>query len=116
MNDREKKSLDELLDEGEAKDWLFRAERDMFPKMKASMLSMVVNSAPDAKLALEIGAAILFDKPLVVVALKGQTVPQNLRRIASEVVEIDNYQSPEGQAKVRAAIERELAKLKANAR
>lgn len=111
MSDQ-KRSFDELLNQSEVKDWLFRAEREMFPKMEGAAISLVISSEkPDAKLALEVGAAILFGKPLIIVHKKGETVPVNLRRVASAVVEIDDFQSPEGQRKLIAALESARAKL-----
>ena len=55
---RDEASFEELLNRSEVKDWLHRAEREMFPKMKACAVSVVIGSEhADAKLALEIGAA-----------------------------------------------------------
>ena len=101
-----RKSLDELLNEGEVKDFLFRAERDMFPKMKASVMSLVIGSEkPDVKLALEVGAAILFDKPLLIVVPPGRTIPASLRRVATVVLEEFDFTAPDSQARLKLAIE-----------
>jgi hypothetical protein len=83
------KSADKIWDLPETKEWLARAEREMFPKMKTSLLSLVIVSEPDAKLAVEIGAAILFDKPIIVLVPSGTWVSPKLRRIADAIVEID---------------------------
>ena len=87
MNDAS--SFEDLLNLAEMRDFLFRAQRDMFPKMQASALSLVIGSdEPDAKLALEVGAAVLFDKPLLLVIPAGRVVSASLRRAATEIVEV----------------------------
>jgi hypothetical protein len=105
--DRSKeKSFDELLNESEVKDFLFRAERDMLPKMKASAMSLVIGAEhADIKLALEVGAAILFDKPLLVVVPPGRLIPEGLRRVATLVLEDFDFTAPGSQAKLKQAID-----------
>jgi hypothetical protein len=66
-----------------------RAVDEMFPKMKASCLSVVLVADPDPKLCIELGAAILFDKPIVAVVPAGQKIPANLARVASAIVQGD---------------------------
>lgn len=95
----------------EFNEWLRRAEREMFPKMKDSAMSLVISGEPDAKLCLEVGAAILYDKPILVVVPKGRRVPRNLQRIAERTVEID-FENPDPlqQAKLERAISEIVAK------
>jgi glycosyltransferase A (GT-A) superfamily protein (DUF2064 family) len=108
----EERSFEDLLNQAEVKDWLYRAERDMFPKMQASVLSMVIATGkPDAKLALEIGAAVLFDKPMVVVVQRGVVLPETLRRIARAIVVIDDFTSAADQEAVAVAIKSAIAKV-----
>jgi hypothetical protein len=64
------------------------ARREMFPKLKASALSMVLLGDPDPKLCLELGASILFNKPIIVLVPAGREVPLSLRTIANKIVEI----------------------------
>lgn len=55
--------------------------------------AIVATLAPDGdfdvKIACEIGATLLLDKPLIVIALPGRAIPAALRRAAVEVVECD---------------------------
>lgn len=103
---RDEMNFENLLNQAEVKDFLHRAERDMFPKMKGSAMSLVINDdKPDAKLALEVGAAILFDKPLLVVVPRGSAVSAALRRVATKVIEIDDFSSPDAQVKLQCAID-----------
>jgi predicted nucleic acid-binding OB-fold protein len=110
INDREE--FDRLLNTSQAKDFLFRAEHEMFPKLQSSMMSLVLGSSqPDAKLALEIGAAILFDKPLVVMVPKGKKISAGLLRAAHEVIEYDDLDE-NASKKIRDAVTRILEEQK----
>ena len=69
-------------------DFYESARRELFPKMKDSSLSVTIfNSKPDPKLCMEIGAAILFDKPIIVVVPdETMLLPATLARVASKIV------------------------------
>jgi len=43
----------------------------------------------DVKFCLELGLAIMLDKPIIVVAFDDRDVPERLRRVADRVVETD---------------------------
>lgn len=81
------------------------ARANMFPAMKDSafVLSIATNE-PDPKLCLEIGAAICFNKPILVVVPRGCSVPLSLRTIAHKIVEIDDMKSAQSQRSLTAAI------------
>lgn len=105
MKNKPPLSLDELLNQSEVKDMLFRAEREMFPKMRDSAMSLIIGTSEcDAKLALEVGAAVLLDKPLLVVIIPGRTISATLRRVATHVVEIDMFGDPDAQKKLKVAV------------
>lgn len=62
------------------------------PKIKQSAHMMVIGPVAgtfEIEMATQIGAAILLDKPLVVVAPKGRAVGEKLKRIADHVIEAD---------------------------
>lgn len=99
------RSFEELLNTAEVKDFLFRAEHEMFPKMADSACSLTIYSgAWDAKLAVELGAALLLDKPIILLAVKGVAIPARLRRIADQVVEVGDVNEPGAKEKVQAAL------------
>jgi hypothetical protein len=101
---REKQDLDfeDYLETVEVKNFFERARRDMFPKMQSSAISlMILGSEPDPKLCMELGAAILFDKPIIALAIKGRPVPELLKRIAAPVIEVEDLSSDEVQKQVR---------------
>jgi len=72
-----------------------------------AFISLVPEGEVDIKFAVELGLAIMFDKPIIAVAMPGRTVPPGLARIAHRIVECD-LDTEEGQQKFRAAI-REVA-------
>jgi hypothetical protein len=81
---------DELYNHPEIKAYLAHAEKEMLPKMKESAMSVaIVTDAIDPKICMEIGAAVLYDKPLVIVLRPGTKVTANLKRLASTIIEGD---------------------------
>jgi hypothetical protein len=81
--------------------------RNVSPLIDGSQFSMFLSDQRiHWRAALELGAAILFDKPLLVVVLPGQPVTAKLRLVATEVVEISGINRPADQEKIRLAIER----------
>jgi hypothetical protein len=98
------KSFERLLDGAEVADWVFRARRELFPRMRGLAISVVIGpDDPDAKIALEVGAAVLFDVPIVVVLPYGRAISEGLRSVAEVVVEVD-FASNKGYAELSAAI------------
>lgn len=81
----------EWSDYPDSKAWLDDVAENMVPKMMDSVMvmSLVTDSEPDVKFAVEIGMAILLNKPLLAVVIKGSVVPPKLRLIADEIVEVD---------------------------
>ena len=77
------------LDREDFKTWARGILDDMVPKMAGS--ACVISIAPpsgivDVKIAVEIGYAVLLDKPLIVFAPKGRHVAERLLRIADHVI------------------------------
>jgi len=71
----------------EVKAWLERAEREMLPNMENSRIALaVLDGKIDAKLCLEIGAAVLYDKPILIMATDASEVPANLAKCAAKIV------------------------------
>jgi hypothetical protein len=78
-----------------SEDLFERARREMLPQMKNSTLCAAFVGEPDAKLCMEIGAAILYDKPIVAIVFKGRPVPLSLRTIAHKLIEVDDMSPAE---------------------
>lgn len=83
-------------------------ERDVLPKIGVAAFSVVIYGKPDAKLCLEVGASILLEKPLIVVADSDGPIPLKLRNIASAVI-VGKMGDPSFEERLTAAI-RELMK------
>lgn len=64
----------------------------------------------DPKFWMELGAGIMFDKPIIVLAMPGAPVPERLRRVADRIVfaDIDTEEGRESAGREMAAALREL--------
>jgi hypothetical protein len=90
----------------EFQDYFDRARRELFPKMAGSAFCLSIVGTPDPKLCMEIGAAILFNKPIMLVIPRGRTIPLSLRTIAHEIVEIDGMEDAASKDRITAAVKR----------
>jgi hypothetical protein len=79
------------FDTAEWHDFVRHFREDAVHKIAGS--AMVASIAPgdefDVKIACEIGATLLLNKPLIILQLPGRPVPDALRKAAVEVVECD---------------------------
>lgn len=82
---------------------ILRDMRDSFlPQMRSSVYVIgVVMHETDPFLLMQIGAAVILDKPLLLIAYKGAWIPAKARQIAYAVVEMNG---PEDHAKVQQAV------------
>jgi hypothetical protein len=101
--------LDELDPSGRA-EWdrfVNHVRRETVAKMtdSAFVISLVPRGEPDVKFAVELGLAIMLDKPILAIALPGAVLPERLRRVADEIVVAD-VDLEAGREKVHAAIAR----------
>lgn len=67
------------------------ARKNLVPMLKGSAVYMAINPGDDVdiKFAVELGLAIMLDKPLIVVSSADRKVPAKLRAIADEIIEVD---------------------------
>jgi len=93
------------FDDPKLKAYFRHAKEELFPKMKESAMSLTILGEPDPKLCLELGAMILFDKPIVVLVPRGRRVPANLKRVAAAIIEGDP-KDPETMKRLQEAIHR----------
>lgn len=91
--------------------YLEHARKEMFPKMKSSAMSvtLLTGGDPDPKLCLELGAAILYEKPLIFLATEDAVIPDILKRIAHRIIITKEPTSPDAQRQLTEAIEEVLA-------
>jgi hypothetical protein len=87
------------MTEDEIKAFLRQAEASMFGQMQNSKFAIILAAKPDAKLAVELGAAILFNKPIIVLLpLGAPPVNPKLRAIAEGVIQVDLHSERSKQA------------------
>jgi nucleoside 2-deoxyribosyltransferase len=72
-----------------AKRWIARVKRELVPMIDNStaVMTLVPGAEPDIKVAVELGVAILLDKPIVAVVIDGRAVPPKLAAVCDEVIE-----------------------------
>lgn len=76
--------IDEVMEHlGEA------ARKDIIPKMRSSAFCMTVLTPDDIDpyLALQVGVALLLEKPLIIVATGNVRIPARVRQVADAIVE-----------------------------
>jgi hypothetical protein len=95
--------------------WADDMRKRLIPKMRDS--SNVLMLAPDLKaefdisFALQIGATILLEKPLILVVHPGRQIPPKLRAIADRVIEADLNGLPMDDAKIQEQIRQAMVDL-----
>lgn len=99
--------------DNEMREFADHALHEMFPKLKASAMSvtLIPNGPGDVKLWVEMGAAIMLNKPIIVVLCGDAPLPPKLALIADDVVRMVTPEDVEGQADMQAAIERVLSEM-----
>lgn len=61
---------------------------NLVPKLLSSSIYLGIGSSEwDVKFAAELGAAIIMDKPILLVVPKGRTISEHFRRVADIVVD-----------------------------
>lgn len=97
-------------DDPAVKAYLKNFRDNVLPHIAESTVTgiLISNSKPDSKLCLEIGAAVLLDKPIIAICTDRAKCSQQLARIAVAVVEVDDISTEQGQEKAKAAINRVL--------
>jgi hypothetical protein len=100
------------LTKAEAEKWLTDTARGFLPKMKASVFVMVGRVADeiDPFLALQVGAALLLDKPLIIVAIQNAWIPARLRGVAEAVIEGPSIDDPNVRRQLEKTIDAFLRK------
>ena len=73
--------------------WADDMRARLIPKMKDSasvlMIAPSMDDKFDIQFALQIGAAILLEKPLILLVQRGRVIPPKLRAIADRIIEVD---------------------------
>lgn len=73
------------------------ARRELFPRLRDSAIYIgITPEEPDPKYCLELGMAILLDKPIILLLPEGRTLARDshLWRVADEVLEDIDFSDP----------------------
>lgn len=98
-------------DDPRARQWVEEVRRDTLPGIDQSAYFLTITPAgePDVKLAVEVGLALLLDKPIIAVVPAGRTIPAKLAAVADRIVETGDIDTYDGQRelarRVRAAMD-----------
>lgn len=85
------------MSDDDIKEWARKVFERSFPQMRASAVFLSVYSKgmrEDPTPCLQLGIALLLDKPIIVLAAEGEAVPENLRKVAKKICTY-NLDSPE---------------------
>lgn len=93
--------------------WADDMRARLIPKMKDSasvlMIAPDMSTKFDIEFALQIGASILLEKPLILLADKKRNIPPKLRAIADRIIEADldnvTMDAPEIQRQLKQAMD-----------
>jgi len=98
----------------EAQAWVKHIVDDVLPNMEDSsfVISITPSDEGDVKYWVELGASIMMNKPILVVAVDNRDVPDKLRLVADEIVILPGKLSKD-EPSLNAAIERMKAKIDA---
>ena len=82
---------DEILDDPQFKAWAKDVRDNLLPKVEKSAYAMtlVPRGDTDIKFAVELGVSIMMDKPILAITHPGVRIPEKLRLVADEIVEVD---------------------------
>lgn len=93
-------------DSPDAQEWIAHVRKTLLPMLDESAICAVLGpdvGSVDVKIAVELGAMILMEKPILVIALPGRRVPDKLRMVADDIVYADPM-SEDGQRQIQEAI------------
>jgi hypothetical protein len=110
--------MNDWADEPEVAEWFDHVLREMVPMLEQSAVALSLVPAGDgeythgdAKLWVELGASIMMDKPLLVVAFDDRELPAKLVEVADEVVRLPPGATAEEAAPLRNALARIAGKI-----
>jgi hypothetical protein len=82
----------DILRDPQFKRWARDVLNNMAPKLRRSDISISLcpsdGGLGDVKFWVELGASIMYDKPVIVVVPHDQPIPEHLQRVADEIVRV----------------------------
>jgi hypothetical protein len=82
----------------------FEGQADNLERLSQSRWCVAImdKTGVNAILALQVGAAMLMDKPLIMIVPSNYWVPDRLRRYATAIIMLDDPRDPEQMARAKA--------------
>lgn len=103
--------MDDPWGEPEVQEWVQQAEEELVPKMKQSGLMMsLYTGGYDIKFAVEMGMAILMDKPIILAVMSGVEAPEKLMKVADYIIEADPT-TEEGRSRLADKVEEVMKEI-----
>ena len=88
--------------------WVQRIREELIPKIKESdVFISITPSSPeevDVKFAVELGLAIMMDKPIIATCKPGTKIPAKLAAVVDRFVEMDCDNMPESSQRLKEVI------------
>jgi hypothetical protein len=91
------------------RDYSERFRREVLPKILSSAVFMSIGTETDVfdvQMATQLGAALMADKPLLLVCPKGRQVGIRLRRAADVIIDDWDAADPDAQERIADAMQR----------
>jgi len=97
--------VSDIADDPEFKAWAEQVRLHALPALRDSALSLnlVPTGDTDIKFAVELGMAIMLDKPIIAIVQPGTKVPERLIRVADHILDVD-LDAPDASQRVQQAI------------
>ena len=81
--------------------------KNVLPNLEQSSVSACFfDGKIDPKIAIEVGASVLLDKPMIAMVQAGTSVPEKMVRVFDEIVEVDATDHEGTSVRLMEAIER----------
>lgn len=100
---------DDAWSEPEAREWVTDVLTNMVPKMVDSAVVMSLlprNGLPDVKFCVELGYALMLEKPLILIGRPDVPIPARLLAVADEVIIAEDITDPSVSRKLSEAVKR----------
>lgn len=106
---------DDPWEEPNSKRWIKQVLSDMAPKMRDSAVAISLvpgkDDSGDVKFWVELGAMIMYDKPIIAVVFGDRELPEHLERVADEIVRCPEGVDPASSSLIAEAIARVMETL-----